>query len=186
MKKTRSLNEGLEFRDMEGLLKGTVYIDEFKSQIGSDDEFIVLSFCTKGEQVADDLVQWFESGYQFVIDAEKSEGEVEPNRYLVFVEIARRSQFPQQLEDMLSDLDTLTDFSLEDWEITVGDEVIRFDPKLIAKLVPLSPRAYRESHEMDVNEMRTAAGLPIKEIYNATDDAVNAMRTAAGLSIKKS
>lgn len=185
MKKTRSLKEGLEFKDMEGLVKPTVYIDEFQSKVGNDDEYIVLSFCTKGEQVADDLVHWFETGYQFVIDADKSEGEIEPNRYLVFVEIERRTRFIEQLRELLEDLDTLTDFVLEDWVITTGNKSMHFDPETLAELVPLSPQSYREMHDIDINEMRTIAGLPVKEIYNATDDEINAFRTIAGLPVKK-
>ena len=34
------------------------------------------------------------------------------------------------------------------------------------KMVPTSPKQYRERAEFDLNEMRTAAGLPTKAIYN--------------------
>ena len=35
---------GLEYKDMAGMLKPTVYVDEFKSKVGEDDGYAVLSF----------------------------------------------------------------------------------------------------------------------------------------------
>ena len=38
------LFESLEFKDMEGLLKPTIHVDEFSSKMGDDDDIIVVSF----------------------------------------------------------------------------------------------------------------------------------------------
>jgi hypothetical protein len=46
--------------------------------------------------------------------------------------------------------------------------------------VPLSPKAYREKYEKDLNEVRTAAGLPYKKIYE-TDAELKSLQMAAGL-----
>jgi len=32
-------------------------------------------------------MMWFEKGYDFVVDADRSPGEIKPNRYLVYVEL---------------------------------------------------------------------------------------------------
>lgn len=185
MKKTRSLNEGLEFKDMQDMIKPTLHIDEFESVVGEDDQYVVLSFFMYNEQAAKDLVQWFESGYEFVIDADKSTGEIEPFRYLVFVELKRRTSVIDQIKNLLEDLETLTDFTLEDWEIQYEGEDYKFDPEVLSKVLILSPQTYREKKEGDLNEMRLASGLPIKNIYNATDDEMNSFRTLANLPVKK-
>ena len=36
-----NLNEGLGYKDLSGLMKNTVYIDEFSSKMGDDDEIVV-------------------------------------------------------------------------------------------------------------------------------------------------
>jgi hypothetical protein len=49
------------------------------------------------------------------------------------------------------------------------------------RLVPLSPRAYRERVEKDLNEMRTAAGLPVNSYYDPKDRALQTIQSAAGI-----
>ena len=63
------LTESLAFKDMEGLLKPTIHVDEFSSKMGDDDDIIVISFFVRDEQAAKDLMSWFEKGYDFVLDA---------------------------------------------------------------------------------------------------------------------
>ena len=38
------LSESLGFKDLEGMMKPTVHVDEFSSKMGDDDDVIVLSF----------------------------------------------------------------------------------------------------------------------------------------------
>ena len=71
--------EALGYKDMEGLLKPTIHVDEFTSKMGEDDDIIVLSFFIRDPGAAKDLMNWFEKGYDFVIDADKSPGEIKPN-----------------------------------------------------------------------------------------------------------
>jgi hypothetical protein len=47
--------------------------------------------------------------------------------------------------------------------------------------VPLTPRVYRDRYEQDLNEVRTAAGLPVVTTYNKRDRALQAMQSAAGI-----
>jgi hypothetical protein len=67
-----SLFESLGFKDMEGLIKPTIHVDEFSSKMGDDDDIIVVSFFVRDPQAARDLMMWFEKGYDFVLDADKS------------------------------------------------------------------------------------------------------------------
>ena len=170
---------GLEYKDMEGMVKPTVFVDEFKSKVGEDDAYIVLSFYVRNIVAAEDLVSWFESGYPFIIDADRSPGEIEPNKYLVFVEIKRRTQFIEQLLEILEDFETLTEYTLDEWTITYNDVDYTYDPEVLNKELILSPQSYREIHEFELNEMRLAAGIPHKNVYNNTDAAMNEMRELA-------
>jgi hypothetical protein len=88
------LNEGLDHHDLEGQMIPTVTVDEYAAHMGNDSEIVTLAFTIKSEAAGNDLVDWFERGYDFVLDAQVSEGEVKPGQYLVFVEMNRRSSVP--------------------------------------------------------------------------------------------
>ena len=175
------LFESLEFKDMEGLLKSTIHVDEFSSKMGDDDDIIVVSFFVRDPQAAKDLMQWFEKGYDFVLDAYRSPGEIKPNRYLVYVELRRRSTAGGNVETLLNDLNTLTEFDVADWTMHYKGKKVPFSRDEFDRLVPLTPRAYRERYEKDLNEMRTAAGMPTKRIYDQDDKALQSIQSAAGI-----
>jgi len=172
--------EGLEYKEMEGLLKPTIHVDEFAAKMGDDDDIIVISFFVRDGQAAKDLMAWFEKGYDFVLDADKSPGEIKPSRYLVYVEIRRRSTAAINIGRLLDDLSSLTEFDVSDWRIHYKDQEVDWSEDTFAKMVPLTPDAYRKRYEGDLNEMRTAAGLQTKPVYELRND-VRSLQTMAGL-----
>jgi hypothetical protein len=175
------LTESLAFKDMEGLLKPTIHVDEFSSKMGDDDDIIVISFFVRDEQAAKDLMSWFEKGYDFVLDADRSPGEIKPNRYLVYVEIRRRSTAGDHVEQLLNDLNTLTEFEPEDWTMHYKGKEVPFTRDEFDRLVPLSPKDYRKKYDADLNEVRIAAGLPVVTNYDPKDPAIQSIQAAAGL-----
>jgi hypothetical protein len=176
------LFESLGFKDMEGLIKPTIHVDEFSSKMGDDDDIIVISFFVRNAQAAKDLMMWFEKGYDFVLDADRSPGEIKPSRYLVYVEIRRRSTAGGHVETLLNDLNTLTEFAdSADWTMHYRNKELPFTRDTFDSNVPLTPKAYRDRYEQDLNEVRTAAGLPVVTTYNKRDRALQAMQSAAGI-----
>ena len=176
-----ALSESLAFKDLEGLMKPTIHVDEFSSKMGDDDDIIVISFFLRDQQAARDLMMWFEKGYDFVLDADRSPGEIKPNRYLVYVELRRRSTAGGHVEELLHDLNTLTEYELDDWEMHYKDQHVPFTRDTFESLVPMSPRAYRERYDQDLNEVRSAAGLPVMVTYDRQDPALQSMQSAAGI-----
>lgn len=174
------LFESLEYKDLEGMMKPTIHVDEFSSKMGDDDDIIVVSFFVRNDQASKDLMSWFEKGYDFVLDADRSPGEIKPNRYLVYVELRRRSNAGGHVEQLLSDLNTLTEFNLDDWTIHYKNEELPFSRDVFDKLIPLTPKEYRRRYETDLNEVRVAAGLPTKKIYEV-DSELRALQSAAGI-----
>ena len=116
------LNEGLDYHDLEGQMIPTVTVDEYAAHMGNDSEIVTLAFTIKSEAAGNDLVDWFERGYDFVLDAQVSEGEVKPGQYLVFVEMNRRRSVPKRIIELLDDLETLTAIPAKDWTIIVDEE----------------------------------------------------------------
>lgn len=174
------LLEALEYKDMVGLIKPTIHVDEFASKMGDDDDIIVISFFVRDRIGARDLMNWLEKGYDWVLDADVSPGEISPGRFLVYIEMRRRKSAARHVTELLTDLNTLTEFEPKDWSIHTNDVSAPFSEEEFARLVPLSPSEYRRQHEEDLNEMRTAAGLDPKQIHEVDQD-LRKLQSAAGI-----
>ena len=172
--------ESLEYKDLVGMMKPTIHIDEFSSKMGDDDDVIVISFYLRDQQAAKDLMNWFEKGYDFVLDADRSPGEIKPNRYLVYIEILRRSAAGAKVQDLLRDLETLTEYKLDDWVMHYEGKEQPFSRDEFDQLVPLTPAAYRAKKESDLNEWRQRAGLDTKPIHER-DRLLRQLQNAAGI-----
>ena len=174
------LLEGLQYKDLEGLLKPTLHVDEFASKMGDDADIIVLSFFVRDKSAAKDLMAWFEKGYDFVLDSDMSPGEIKPNRYLVYLEMRRRRAAPQNIQELLTDLGTLTEFDPEDWVMTYQGREQPWSEEAFAKTVPLNPKDYTQDSESELNEWRVAAGIETKKIHEITPE-LRALQAAAGI-----
>jgi len=179
------LNEGLDYHDLEGQMIPTVTVDEYAAHMGNDSEIVTLAFTIKSEAAGNDLVDWFERGYDFVLDAQVSEGEVKPGQYLVFVEMNRRSSVPKRIIELLDDLETLTAIPVKDWTIIVDEEEYSPEEEVLKQVITISPHDYRETEEVEeeeINEMRERAGLEVKAIHADKQDAdIKAFKSMAGL-----
>ena len=174
------LREALEYKDLEGMMKSTIHVDEFASKMGDDDDIIVISFFVRSKAAANDLVNWFEKGYDWVLDSDQSPGEIRPGRYLVYIEMRRRSSAGRNIAEALDDLSTLTEFQPKDWTMHYEGETHAFSPEQFDRVVPLSPKEYRARKERDLNEVRAAAGIDTKPIYEQ-DLVIRQLQSAAGI-----
>ena len=177
------LNEGLDYLDMEGQLDDVVTIDEYAAKMGSDKDIVTITFTVKSKLAAKDLVTWLERGYDWVLDASVSDGELEPGKWLVFVEMDRRSKVPNRIFTLLDDLETLTDMKVKDWSVEIDGDEYDANEEIIRQKMILNPNQYeekREDNEVEINEMRTLAGLETELKYNK-DEYINNLQAMAGL-----
>ena len=182
---TKILVEGLRHLDMEGMINPILGVDQYASSVGTDDDLITLDFEVKSKDVAEDLSEWFEKGYDFVIDSSPSPGEVTNGKFLVFVEVERRRQSPNQIMEMLGDLETLTGLSTDDWKMKIGDDVEPASIDFIKRNVKTSPHDYRLSKEEktdedNLNEWREIAGIKTVNTYKDDED-MKALKRQAGI-----
>ncbi len=179
------LNENLDYLDMEGQLNDTITVDEYSAKVGKDKDIVTLTFMANSKLAAEDLVSWFERGYDYVLDASISDGEIEPGKYLVFVEMNRRSSVPRRIINLLEDLETLTGIKLKDWIVDIEGDEVDADEEIIRQKMILNPNEYKaeqDQDEEDLNEMRTIARIPNKPMYDEpTDPDIKNMKTLAGL-----
>lgn len=173
----------LDYMDLVGQIKDTITVDEYAAKMGPDHDIVTLTFTTNSKLAADDLVTWFERGYDFVLDASVSDGEIEPGKWLVFVELQRRSKVPERICTLLSDLETLTDIKLKDWTVAVEGDEIDADESLIDQKMILNPNEYKKhkGDEEELNEFRTIAGLNVENAVYEEDELIRNLKNIAGL-----
>lgn len=178
------LNEGLDYHDLEGQMVPTVTVDEYAAKMGTDSEIVTLAFMVNSEAAGNDVADWFERGYDFVLDAQVSEGEVKPGKYLVFVEMNRRTSVPERIVELIQDLETLTAKPIKDWTVIVNDEEHPADIDVLKQVIITSPKNYRdekEKEDKDLNQMRELSGLePVKELP-PLDEELKSFKAMAGL-----
>jgi hypothetical protein len=175
--------------DMEDQIKSEITVDEYAAKMGKDKNIVTLTFTVKSKLAADDLVTWFERGYDFVLDASVSDGEIEPGEYLVFVEIERRSKVPNRIINLLSDLETLTGIKLKDWIVEIEGDDFDADEEIIRKNMVLNPNEYAANKEIDdekekeaeLNEVRNLAGIESPRPMYEEDSYIKNLKAMAGM-----
>lgn len=179
---TNILLEGLDYHDMIGQVEPKLSVDEYAAKMGKDSDIVTLTFIVNSKLAGDDLVGWLERGYDFVLDASLSDGEIEPGKYLVFAEMNRRTSVPERIINILEDLETLTDIKLKDWSISIEDDTHDADIDLLKQVIVLSPSDYKKNKEkeQELNEYRTLSNLNIKKIYE-DDEYIKRIKSMAGM-----
>ncbi len=169
--------------DMKDQVGDTITVDEYAAKMGNDKDIVTVTFVTHSKLAAEDLVSWFERGYDWVIDASVSDGELEPGKWLVFVELERRSKVPKRIVTLLSDLETLTDLKVDDWTVEIEGEDCIADEDSIRKRMVLNPNEYKMEKEVDeeLNEFRNLAGLEVKSPVYEEDEYIKSLKAIAGI-----
>jgi hypothetical protein len=190
----KQLFEGLEHGDLKRLIHNELHIDEFKSKLGADEDTVVVSFKVKGKEPAQDLVNFIEKGYEWVIDADVSSGEMDDGDYIVFIECDREPKLARELMDMMGDIMNATEQKPEEWRVRyyTGQEDHALDVDSLRKLIPSTAEEYKrkfghkdKEHEekgedKDLDDMRTAAGIKVKT-KAPKNEFTESLRIAAGI-----
>ena len=92
---------GLQQGDLIDLVLPVFEVDSFKSKMGDDEDIVVASFSLKEQNAANDLVDFIEKSYNFVLDADSTVSELDQGTYKVFVEIERNRKINDNIMEML-------------------------------------------------------------------------------------
>jgi len=98
----------LKAKDSKDMVDYIFEIDSFKSKMGEDQNIVTLSFSTKTNETAKDLVNFLEKGYSFILDADATSGEQKDGTYKVFVEMEREDSCPEQILEIIDGVSKLT------------------------------------------------------------------------------
>lgn len=179
------INEGLEKGDLVRLVHTEIHVDEYKSKMGDDKDIVVVSFKIGGKEPAIDLVNFIEKGYDWVLDADASSGEMEDGDYIVFLEMPRTPKVAEQVMELLNDMIPLTGNELDDYRVRYHKSNKDFDltEESLNSLIPNSPDEYLKrvvKETQDLDQLRAQAGVEIKT-RAPENDFTESLKIAAGI-----
>lgn len=136
------LNEGLRPLDLEELVHPFFEVDSYRSKMGEDKDVCVLSFHVKDRSPAQDMMEFIEKGYSFVLDADVSSGENTKGEYHVFVELDRTPRLSKNITEMIYGLKKLT--GITEWKFKYHKEDGSHDvsEESLSSKIPSTPSLY--------------------------------------------
>ena len=139
---------GLQTNDLRELVYDIFEVDSFKSKMGDDKNIVVLSFSTRTKESANDLMNFIEKGYPFVLDADVTSGEQPDATYKVFVEMERTKEVPEQIVEIVDGVQKLSDIGKMKYRYYKSFKSEEVNLESLTSIVPLDNDAY----EIKVNE----------------------------------
>ena len=177
------LFEGLEAGDLKRLIHPELHVDEFKSKLGDDQDVVVVSFKVDSKEPANDLVAFVEKGYDWVLDADVSSGEMEDGSYIVFVELDRNEKVADNILELINDITNLTEQQIEDWRVRYykSHKETQLSLEALHDLIPDSPEAYEKQYgQQEIDQLKTAAGVEVTT-KAPKNDYTESLKAAAGI-----
>jgi hypothetical protein len=178
-----NLFEGLEKGDLARLIHPELHVDEFKSKLGDDCDVIVLSFKVDSKAPANDLVAFIEKGYEWIIDADISSGEMDDGSYIVFVELDRKESAPENIIDLINDILNLTGQKIDEWRVRYykAHKETTMSLEALQDLIPLTPEEYETEYgQEDIDALKAAAGVDV-DTKAPKNDYTESLRALAGI-----
>lgn len=178
-----NINEGLEQNDLARLISPELHIDEYKSKMGKDEDIVVFSFKVNGREPAEDLVNFIEKGYEWVLDADVSAGELDDGDFLVFVECDREPAVAENIVLLVKDILNLTSQVMGEWSVQLRSQPNKFEltADTIRNNVPLTSSSYLSQYgKKALDEMRNAAGVAVTT-QAPVNDHTQSLRSLAGI-----
>lgn len=182
----------LQSNDLRDLVSKKIHIDEYRSKMGDDADVIVFSFKVDYFDPATELTNFIEKGYEWVLDADTSSGEMEDGSYVVFIETLRRPTFPEHLMRLVEDMENITGIKPSEYLFKYHkvEGYQPLDQDLLAQVVPLSPDKYRTlngetdpKHDEEEHEKQKKLVEPAEE-SRILRKTLESLQTAAGIPIK--
>jgi hypothetical protein len=142
MNKSKQLNEGLRPLDLADLVYPMFEVDTYRSKMGEDRDVCVVSFQVKDRSPANDLMEFIEKGYHFVLDADISSGENDKGEYFVFVELNRSSKLAEEIRELTYGVRKLTGIDEFQFKYHKQNNVREVTEETLKSIIPSTPRDY--------------------------------------------
>jgi hypothetical protein len=167
------LNEDLRKDDLRLLVDHIFEIDSYASKMGSDQDIVTVSFTVTSESAAKDLVKFLENGYSFILDADMSPGQIDDNKYKVFVEMERNKDVSENITEILDGVGKLSaveNFKFRYYKSFHSEDA---DTGRLTEIVPVSPDDYENKiKESYMNNFSNFFNRSFIENIDVDDDTI--------------
>ena len=120
----------------------TFEVDVHASKMGEDRDVCVVSFQVKDRAPANDLMEFIEKGYYFVLDSDVSSGENEDGEYSVFVELPRTGNLAEHIKEITYGVRKLTGINEFKFKYHKQDSIHEATEEAMKSVIPATPEAY--------------------------------------------
>jgi hypothetical protein len=175
------ISESLHAKDLRDLVKKVFEIDSYKSKVGDDHDVCVLSFTVDHQEPAKDLENFFEMGYNFILDADCTTGETDDGKYVVFVEIERTRHLAEQIFELIEGVKKVT--GLKDMRFRYFKNFKSQEASLenLESVVPKDKDAYNIATEQEpLNNFSNFFSKSYADSINVMEDTISFKRPFSG------
>jgi hypothetical protein len=132
---------GLNHGDLRMTIDEVVEIDRYKAKMGTDEDVVVVNFTAENKDAGQDLVDFLESGYDWILDSAVSPGTNNRGKYMVFVEVERNVDIKDNIGFMLKEVGKVAE--VNNWRFRIGKSTVsREVTEDSLSMIPNSPEAY--------------------------------------------
>lgn len=153
---------------MQNHISELITIDNFQAKLGKDEDVSVVKFQTDNKAVAQDLVNFIETGCKFVLDADNSPAKNMDSRYDVFVELERNEDLPKRIMELVRDVEQVS--GMLPWRFTFHKKENQYSlsEENLSTIVPTSASQYSfltdDTIEEDIKKFFESAPILHKRI----------------------
>lgn len=176
-----NLNENLRAGDLRNLVKKVFEIDSFKSKIGNDEDIVTLSFTVDQDEPAKDLENFIEMGYNFVLDADVTPGELDDGKYRVYVELERTRHSAEQIFEIIEGIKKITGLEAMRFRYFKSFKSEEATLENLQATVPENKAAYTAAtEERRMNNFSEFFSRSYADNINVLDESITFQRTYSG------
>jgi len=136
------LDTSIEAGDLRDYVGNTFGVDRYKSKMGEDKDVIVVDFDTKYIDVAKDLENFIERGYNEVLDADSVSASNSAGNYKVFAEFPRTRQSVAEIDKLITELKILTEQNNWQFKFYKDSQRYEYDVNTLQNVMAVSPLQY--------------------------------------------
>jgi hypothetical protein len=173
----------IEQGDLKRLVHTEMHIDEFDSKLGENKDVVVVSLKVAGKEPGQDICDFVEKGYDWVLDADISPGEMDDGDYLVFIELPRDQQAAEHIIEMMEDLMKLTDQEISDYRVRYRHDTVdnSLDLDTLNRMLPQSAQDYESRYGVkELDKLRAVSGIKVNT-KAPKNEYTESLRVAAGI-----
>lgn len=170
----------LRQNDLKDCVYHIIEIDSYKSKMGSDEEIVTLALSAKTKESATDMVNFLEKGYNFILDADNTNGEQSDGTYKVFVEIERSKDIADQIVELSDGLRNLTGLDNIRFRYYKNFQSLPLEKSTLEATIPLDKESYNSIvNETNLENYKNFFNRSFVEDVNMLDDILTIKKAYA-------